>query len=252
MKFKNSHTSIFCFFMKESFVLLFSILALLSCGDSGHKNGTQTTKIVSQDSMTSFGDALMLSNSTVSSNETSFCQSDYEVILSQKDVENIDSTCLTLVKSNYAFLVSFDESSKKHDISLFEDKKDSWEKVQKDVSLEIGIQAEYPYYMFEDMDGDGVKDILIKYDQDGRQNKWWYLFLVKPNEKKFIRIDKFEEIESPEFLPKEKRIEVNGRYHGGGHTEFYKIENNKLKFIEGIDHAPDSENKYTTKTGFEN
>ena len=238
--------------MRTTFILLFCLLALLSCGVSDNKNETQTSKIVGQDSLKSYGDTSMLLNTIKTSNEPSPCQLDYKIILAQKDIEYIDSVCLALLKSNYAFLASFDESSKKHDISIFEDKKDSWEKVQKGISLEVAMQAEYPYYMFEDMDGDGVKDILVKYDQDGRGNKYWYLFLVKPNEKKFVRVNKFEQLECPEFSIKEKEITVTGRFHKGSHTEFYKIENDALKFIRGVRTNPDDEITYTTKEGFEN
>jgi hypothetical protein len=237
--------------MKATFVILFCLLALLSCGGSDNKNAHKTTTIMSHDSTIAYQDPALLPI-IETSNEPSLCQMDYKVILAQKDVENIDSTCLTLVKSNYAFLVSFDEKAKKHSISIFEDKKDSWEKVQKDTFIEADLIANPTLYKFEDMDSDGIKDILIKNSEDGRSNKCWSLFLVKPTKRKFVKVDKFEELESPEFLPKEKKIEATGRFHGGSYTEFYKIENNKLKFIEGIDYAPDSEKKYTTKEGFEN
>ncbi len=239
--------------MRTTFILLFCLLALLSCGVSDNKNETQTTKIVGQDSLKSHGDTSMLLNTIKTLNEPSPCQLDYKIILAQKDIENIDSVCLTLVKSNYAFLASFDESSKKHNISTFEDKKDSWEKVRKDTFIEADLMGSSTFYKFEDMDEDGVKDILIKISEDGRSNKWWALFLVKPEKKAFIKVDKFEELVSPEFLPNEKRIKVKNFYHRGFDTEFYKIVNGKIKFIKGTSvYLPNTKEEYTTKEGFEN
>jgi hypothetical protein len=230
--------------MKATFIILFCLLALLSCGGSDNKNDTQTTKSVNKDSLRAQNKDRVNLN---------FYELSIDSILAKKDLEITDTFFLALVKEDYAFIakkIDNLEDSTWHDIDFFDNRKTNSK--GKNLSLEIGIQAGYPYYLFEDMDGDSIKDILIKYDQDGRGNKYWYLFLVKPNEKNFVRIDKFEQLECPQYSLKEKKIVVTGRFHKGAHTEFYKIENDKLKFIEGVRTNPDDEIKYTTKEGFEN
>lgn len=81
---------------------------------------------------------------------------------------------------------------------------------------------------FEDFNGDGVKDILIENISDVRSNLTYNLFLVDLKNEKLIKIEGFNEIKNPNYLPKYNLIDcmvVSGR----NWTSFYKIENNKVK-----------------------
>lgn len=242
--------------MKATFLILFSLLALLSCGGSDNKNVIQTTVIVKQDSLISYGDTSMFLKANEVSNEPTLLELDYKVILAQKDLEEIDSNCLAFVKSDYALIASLDSKSKnntKHFVSIFESKKNSWTEVQKDTALSISNMIEPPFYKFEDMDGDGVKDILIKCEHDGRRNQSWYLFLVKNKERKFVFVEQFKTLASPKLSIKDKIIKSESFAHRETTTEFYEIKNNKLKFVKGKRvYLPNTEEEYTTKEGFDN
>lgn len=81
---------------------------------------------------------------------------------------------------------------------------------------------------FEDFNGDGVKDILIENISDVRSNLTYNLFLVDLKNEKLIKIEGFNEIKNPNYLPKYNLIDcmvLSGR----NWTSFYKIENNKVK-----------------------
>jgi hypothetical protein len=229
--------------MKATFVILFCLLALLSCGGSDNKNLAQTTKSVNKDSLWS------QNNERVNLN---FYELSIDSILAKKDLEITDTFFLALVKEDYAFIAKkMDnlEDSTWHEIDVFDNRK---KKQDFDLKLHcvMNNEASYPYYKFEDMNGDGIKDILLKFNQDSKGNEQWNLFLVKPEVSGIRLIHKFKYLNNPLLLPNEKIIKVSSSNRDSSFTEFFYIEKDFLKFKEGIKHTSKGEEKYYFKNGF--
>lgn len=76
---------------------------------------------------------------------------------------------------------------------------------------------------FNDMNRDGIKDILVFSGSGARSNPRYYLYLVNNATKKLIRIKGFEQLTNPEPDTKNKVIVSAGLYGAMVHYSFYKI-----------------------------
>lgn len=88
--------------------------------------------------------------------------------------------------------------------------------------------SQFKNIKFIDFNGDGVKDILVENTSDVRSNLTYHLFIVDFKNQKLRKIEGFEAIKNPNYLPKYHLIDcfvLSGR----NWTSFYKIEGNKVK-----------------------
>jgi hypothetical protein len=82
--------------------------------------------------------------------------------------------------------------------------------------------------VFRDFNNDGIKDILMQNISDVRSNWTYYLYLVDTVRDRLEKINGFEEIKNPNYLPKYNLID-NYVNSGQNWTNFYKIKGNKIK-----------------------
>lgn len=96
---------------------------------------------------------------------------------------------------------------------------------------------------FNDFNNDQVKDILVQNISDVRSNWTYHLYLVDTKRDKLKKVQGFEEIKNPNYLPQYNLID-NYVMSGRNWTSFYKIQGNKIKDfgIEVLDGANDKGN----------
>ena len=80
----------------------------------------------------------------------------------------------------------------------------------------------------QDLNNDGVKDVLIFYDYDVRSNEMYHLYLVNSKGKELIRVKGFEDVKNPVFNKKKNIIESHV-ISGKNYITYYRInKSNKL------------------------
>ncbi len=209
-------------------------------------------------------DSTAIKLATISTQTDSISKSDFDFnsYLNKNNFEqgSVDSSTLIIVKPTQAIFVftkldsSEPNSLKEFQVIRFTKKLDHWIKTIdtpfSDLEVELNkINTNYRKWEITDINGDGLKDVLLKIDHDGRQNKSYECFLQDTLNKKFVQIEKFREISNPEYDSKNKVLLSTNSYHHGQDTETYKWEGSKLKFIKG-ETAGEIEKKYFKKDGW--
>lgn len=110
-----------------------------------------------------------------------------------------------------------------------EDKKNTvitfthFEKGKENLIFQTRCHCMSPWFYFKDFDNDGVKDILIFFNDGARANPQFHLYLVKPTLKKLICVKGFEELPSPDFDQENKVITSTALFGTHDALGFYKI-----------------------------
>ena len=94
---------------------------------------------------------------------------------------------------------------------------------------------------FADFNNDNVKDILVENISDVRSNMTYYLYLVDTTHDKLKKINGFEEIKNPNFLPKYNLIDCYVM-SGEDWTNFYKIKGDSIKDFDIVIYDDHTEN----------
>ena len=99
---------------------------------------------------------------------------------------------------------------------------------KKQVLSTDSLHCRIPDLMFTDYNGDKIKDLLIFHSSGARANSRYYLYLIKPADKKLILVKGFEEISNPTIDTADNIIQsIN--LSGQNNYSFYNIDvKNKL------------------------
>jgi len=84
------------------------------------------------------------------------------------------------------------------------------------------IYSMFPGLSMEDLNNDGIKDIVIFHSTGARANPTYYLYIRDSTRKKLIRVKGFEELPNPS-LDTKNNIIVSVGLSGNNYYSFYRI-----------------------------
>lgn len=211
-------------------VFFVTLVLITSCWD----NDSQSKYVVQQASISQI-------NAFVENKEDSISEIDWDLYLQKSDFEQIstDSLLLVVVKSDYAIFVETVQDSDEIIISFnvtgFKRQSSKWVKTIIDTIPKIEY---FDYYStkwkFEDINGDGEKDLLIKTYHDGKQMKRYECYLQSSKRMAFIKLKWFPYIGTPEYDAGNKILNASYSRSKGIRDEIYVWRGDSLKFVKGV------------------
>lgn len=155
------------------------------------------------------------------------------VVGEQKIAQNIFDTSIVIFKSDPAYRLHMRYNDDLHTTILnflYRDR----------VIFRDRLSSMFFIVQLNDMDNDGIKDLLIINFSSARSNESFHLYLVKEAEKKMIRVNGFEQVLNPVLNKKYNIIEGSALWGNSETCAFYRIKANKLTNLGyGYDHKVD-------------
>ncbi len=245
---------------KNTYIVLAWIIGatLMACGEGATRMDNTTSSNAPNVADTSSTKMVSPSGQTLA---TKIEPETADETLMQTPQETVSPRQVVIVKPNYALIAKADSTKEdlmRYDFRYYKkNKSDAWElkTEEKNVLSEdiLSVSDNVPLIRYEDFNQDGIKDLALLLSADGRGNEKYRLWLTQPDAQKMTRIVGFEQLSAPAINAKNKVIQTTESYHGGQTRETYRIEGEKIQFINGEETIVDRKTqksfvrKYTEK-----